>query len=365
MRLILSLLAAAAVSSLISGYFINSLNYFIAFFQEHWEIMIWATPIAGLLLAWSYHWKYFRNCEAETSPMLAPFIFLTSCWSHLFGASVGREGAAAQIGSSISEFIRRRDHHEEHRRNLFAHVGAAAAFAAAIGTPWSAISFAMEYKRKPNLENFLASAGAAGIGYWITGLIHVHHWIPPTVSFEWSQLAATPTLLITLLLFAGTAAYFFLEKGVGHFLKKWPKWIPLLASGSVLTIATVLVGSAHFNNLGVDLLNASFFETAQWKDFFGKFFFTFVSIAGGWKGGSFTPLMACGSLLGSASAWLVGGGVSSGVGAALGLFCFVNKKFHIPFTSIILTGELLGWRLGLLSIPLHLLIRLLRSNHAP
>jgi H+/Cl- antiporter ClcA len=355
MKLILSLLAAAVLSSIIAGLFIESLNVFVALFLRYWQWLLWATPAAGLAIFGLRCLKPFRNCEEETSPMLTPFIFLTACWSQLFGASTGREGAAIQIGPSIAEFIRRRVGHEEGARWMFAHVGSAAAFAAAFGTPWSAILFAMEYKRKPSFKNLLASFCAAWIGFEITGLMRVHHWIPPKlISLDWTQLKILPCLILIAVLFVGVAAYFFLERKVLALMKKCPFWLPLVASGTILTLATLWLANPQFNNFGIVLLNSSFVSPTEWNKVFGKTLFTFISLTGGWQGGSFIPLMACGAMMGSAITWIVG--LPYAAGAGMGLFCFVNKKFHIPLTSILLSGEILGWKFALLSAPLHLLI---------
>jgi H+/Cl- antiporter ClcA len=103
-------------------------------------------------------------------------------------------------------------------------------------------------------------------------------------------------------------------------------------------------------------MDESFYGAASFQDAIGKLAFTLVSLVGGWKGGAFVPLMAAGALWGSALSGLTSS-LTSGTGAALGIFCIINKRFDVPFTCIALTGEFFGWKMALISVPMHLAIK--------
>jgi len=79
--------------------------------QYRW--LIWLLPVAGLLVAWLYR-RYgagsdaginllINETRAPTHPIplrMAPLVLFGTLTSHLFGASVGREGTAVQLGGS-------------------------------------------------------------------------------------------------------------------------------------------------------------------------------------------------------------------------------------------------------------------------
>ncbi|VTP95651.1 Voltage gated chloride channel [Sphingobacterium daejeonense] len=78
--------------------------------------MIAFLPVAGLLIGLLYHY-YGRNVEAgnnllidnihnpkEIIPLrMAPFVYLGTIVTHLFGGSAGREGTAIQMAGSIAD----------------------------------------------------------------------------------------------------------------------------------------------------------------------------------------------------------------------------------------------------------------------
>ena len=75
---------------------------------------------------------------------VAPLIIFSTVVSHFFGASVGREGAALQLGGSIGSFLGRIIRLDEKDRRVMIMCGMSAAFAALFGTPMAAAIFAIE-----------------------------------------------------------------------------------------------------------------------------------------------------------------------------------------------------------------------------
>ena len=78
---------------------------------------------------------------SELSPSLAPCVFLGSCLSHLFGASVGREGAALQLGGSLATFIAKLFKLDDNERHTLLQCGMAGLFSGLFGTPVAAAFF--------------------------------------------------------------------------------------------------------------------------------------------------------------------------------------------------------------------------------
>ena len=75
---------------------------------------------------------------------MAPLIFFSTIFSHLVGASVGREGAALQLGGSIGYFLGKVFHVKKDDLGSMVMTGMSAAFSALLGTPLTATVFAME-----------------------------------------------------------------------------------------------------------------------------------------------------------------------------------------------------------------------------
>ena len=79
--------------------------------------LLWLLPIGGAVIAGLYkiagmeHDKgtnYVLEAVRSNDPLTiktAPLVFIGTVITHLFGGSSGREGAALQIGGSISSFI--------------------------------------------------------------------------------------------------------------------------------------------------------------------------------------------------------------------------------------------------------------------
>lgn len=85
--------------------------------QHGW--ILYLLPLAGLLIVWAYHvtgmaddkgTEYIIGAVREGRILrirTAPLIFIGTVLTHLCGGSAGREGAALQLGGSMSNFLGR------------------------------------------------------------------------------------------------------------------------------------------------------------------------------------------------------------------------------------------------------------------
>ena len=113
-------------------------------------------PAAGLLIVWLY-----RACREEKNRgtdmvieavsaneevtfATAPLIFISTILSHCVSASLGREGAALQLGGSLGNLIGKVMKLDEKDKKVAVMCGMSAGFAALFGTPLAAAVFAME-----------------------------------------------------------------------------------------------------------------------------------------------------------------------------------------------------------------------------
>ena len=113
-------------------------------------------PLAGLLIVFLYKTFHYENNagtdtvidsihkEAHIPLRMSGLIFISTLLTVLFGGSVGREGAAMQIGGSIGEQLGEKFRFNEKDRKIILMSGISAAFSALFGTPMAAAFLAME-----------------------------------------------------------------------------------------------------------------------------------------------------------------------------------------------------------------------------
>ena len=75
---------------------------------------------------------------------MSVLVFFSTLISHLAGASVGREGAALQIGGSLGGYLGKLLKLDETEKKTMIMCGMSAAFSALFGTPMAASIFSME-----------------------------------------------------------------------------------------------------------------------------------------------------------------------------------------------------------------------------
>jgi H+/Cl- antiporter ClcA len=103
------------MAGLTSAAFLKSLEWATDRRLEH-PNLLWALPLFGLVTGLTYHYAGGRSAAGSsmiideiheprtwTPRRMVPLIFVFSVGSHLFGASVGREGAAVQMAAGITD----------------------------------------------------------------------------------------------------------------------------------------------------------------------------------------------------------------------------------------------------------------------
>ncbi len=148
-------LLIGVVCGLLGTAFHWGIDWVTRYRSEHMAV-IWLLPLAGVATLLLY-----RLCRVsfdagtnliitsvvtgEHIPvLLAPLITAGTLLSHLFGASVGREGAALQLGGTIGHNLGELMRFDEDDVRVLAMSGMAACFSAMFGTPVSAAVFVLE-----------------------------------------------------------------------------------------------------------------------------------------------------------------------------------------------------------------------------
>lgn len=288
--------------------------------RSHFPWIVAGLPLAGFLVAWIYG-KIGKSVEAGNNLLIdeihdpktivpfrmAPLILFGTVVSHLFGASVGREGTAVQMGGAISDqFSHWLKLHGEHRKLLLM-AGISAGFASVFGTPLAGMVFALEVLaigklRYDALLPCLIAAISADQVCLLWGAHHTVYAIPEIPDHLPFTIAA---VAVGGLLFGLTGrAFAFATHSLARRMKSWfpnPLMRPLVG-GAVLAALFLFLDAERYMGLGIPVIQESFFVSLSWVDSAAKFLFTVASIGSGFKGGEVTPLFYIGATLGNALA---------------------------------------------------------------
>lgn len=278
------------------------------------------------------------------SPKLTIAIIITSAISHLFGASVGREGAALQIGGSLSSLISRLFRLNQNQSEILIRAGMAGVFSAVFGTPITAFFFALEIVKVGtiHLKSVIPCLISSLSGFFTAAFLSAH---PerfalsdvPDISLHIILKVAILTILTALLSIGFCYALRYSSKFAKTVIKN--PYIRIILGGVLIVLLAILVGNQDYNGAGVNIIE-HIFENGTFRPeaFALKMLFTCICVAAGYKGGEIVPTLFIGATFGALISSLLG--LSIPFGAALGmviLFCGVT---NCPLASIFLGIEL-------------------------
>ena len=320
--------------------------------------LLFAMPLAGLAIVWSYRAAGMENDSGtnqiiasvrggERPPVrLAPLIFLGSVLTHLTGGSAGREGAALQIGGSISAGIGRLLRLGDRNVNTIIQCGMAGLFSALFGTPLTATVFALEvvnvgHFRYAALFPCLLSAltanaiprllGLPGEAYHLSGLPEPS----PGSMLRCGALAILAALV--------SIAFCVLMHEAGRLYQKYipNQYLRALAGAAFVILLTVIEGSGDYNGAGGHIIELAVEGQVHvpWA-FLWKMLFTALTLGAGFRGGEIVPTLFIGSTFGCAAGPLLG--LDPAFGAAVSMIALFCGVVNCPMASIFLAIELFG-----------------------
>lgn len=349
-----------ALLGVLGGAFYNSIAFVTKYRLTHSTVLL-ALPIGAVIILWLY-----KVCgdegdkgtnlvlsaihsDASIPLRMAPLIFISTVFSHLVGASVGREGAALQLGGSIGENIGKLFHISEKGKSTMIMVGMAASFSALFGTPMAAAVFALEVVivGQINYNAFLPAVLASFTARSVAYMLHApsqHYAIGAIPHFD-----IQPALLVALLaVLCGFVSMLFclcLHKGeaLGKKYFKNP-YVRAVVCGGCVLLLTYLMGDQTYNGAGADYIISCLNQQEKTLGFLWKILFTVLSITAGYKGGEIVPSFFIGASFGCLFGHLMG--FSPSLCAAIGMgavFCGVTNA---PLSAFIICIELFGFSIA-------------------
>lgn len=358
--LLLAVVIAALVGSA-SALFLFSLDWATATrLQHHWLILL--LPFAGFAVGWIYL-RLGRSVEAgnnlileevhspaNTIPLrMAPLVFIGTVVSHLFGASVGREGTAVQMGASIADRFTPLLGLDNDARRMVLMAGVSAGFSSVFGTPLAGAIFGLEVMAIGRMHYtaifpcLVAAVVADQVGL-MWGVHHTHY-----------AMSSIPTMSVWVLgavIVAGccfglvSRAFADATHLIGGMMKKRIAYAPLrpFIGGAVVAAAVYLLHADRYIGLGIPVIVDAFQHPLAPWDFLGKLIFTVTSLGSGFKGGEVTPLFYVGATLGNALAPLLH--LPFAFLAGLGFVAVFAGAANTPIASTLMAIELFGADIG-------------------
>ncbi len=357
---LVGILAGLACSALI-----GSLQAVTSWRLQH-PIWVVALPVVGFFSAWLYdrygksvssgHALVFEEIHDPKTVIpfrMTPLIFFGTLLTHLGGGSAGREGTAVQMGSSLADQLSRFFIVTPRERRRLLMAGLSAAFGATLGAPWAGGIFGMEViqRGKIDMEAAFECFWSSWMGY------ETVRWLAPIAGIPLSEYPPLDTILYDLRTIAVVLAFGLACGGCAwafsrttHILELlWEAYVPYeplrpFFAGLVLAAFYLWEGSHRYEGLGISVIQEAFRAPVDTLTPFWKFIASAVTVASGFKGGEFIPLVFVGSTLGSAVSTYLH--VDTALLASLGFAAVFAGAANVPVTGTLLLMEIFGVRIG-------------------
>ena len=316
----------------------------------------WLLPLAGALVAGTYH-RWGGRAKGGTPYVIeqshihthgvparmAPLIFAGSTIGHLFGASVGREGAALQMAGSVTDTVAAAARLTNRQRRTLVAASLAGGWGGVFAVPFTGVVFALQVCRGHRLRTIAPALVSAFTAKWVVDALGYEMSDRPRLPksewtvglpFKFALFGVAVGLLARL--FVGTVKW--VKRRAARRLHQ-----PVVRAmvGGVATILLVLAFGNGYVGLSTPLYSNAIAggDVSGWQPFL-KLLFTAVALGTGYVGGEVLPLFVMGATLGGALAPALG--ASAPMFAAAGAPAAFASAASVAITGVVLSVEQFG-----------------------
>lgn len=343
------------LTGVISYGFLRALDWATETRLQHGWLQ-WLLPLAGAVVVGSYH-RWGGRAKGGTPYVIeqshifthgvparmAPFIFGGATIGHLFGASVGREGAALQMAGSVTDTAARAARLSITQRRTLIAASLAGGWGAVFAVPVTGVVFALQVCRGHRLRALVPAVISAATGTWVVQLLGYELSDRPRLpKAEWT--IGLPFKLAMLGIAVGVLARLFVGtlKRVKRVATHWfHRPVVRAVAGGAVTVALVWLFGNGYVGLSTPLYSNAIAggDVSVWEPLL-KLVFTAVALGTGYVGGEVLPLFVMGATLGGAMAPSLG--ASGPLFAAAGAPAAFASAASVALTGVVLSVEQFG-----------------------
>ena len=273
-------------------------------------------------------------------------IFLSAILSHFGGASVGKEGAALQIGGSLGTLFADVFRLDEYDQKIMIMAGMSALFGSVFGTPIGAAIFPIEVVSigvmyyTALFPCIISSFFGAWVARKMSAPVSVFRIMGKVGALQPQNLVFA--VVIGILCAVLSVIFTDLLKKTG---KLYARYIPnpyvRVVVGAAVFITLISVFSTeYYASTGAALIDSALFDYVPPYAFLVKMLMTAVVIGAGFKGGEIVPTLSIGACFGAAIGLLFN--IDTHFTASLGMFGLFAGVTNCPIASTFMAIEMFG-----------------------
>lgn len=338
-----------------SALLINT-NDFLTELRQDNSFLVYFLPIGGLLIGYIYMFfgkgsrkgndliiGHIHHGQGKVPLRMGPIVFICTFITHLFGGSTGREGAAIQMGASISEGVNRLFKVDKIDKRILIISGISGGFGSAFGSPIAGTIFGIEaiVIGKTKYEALIPCFVASFVGHFtatLLGIQHEHFVIQslPTLN----TITLVKVIVVSVIFGLTSVLYSQIRHCVKNLCDKYLKNLMLRAFvGGLLIIAlTLLIGSKDYLGRGLPMVERAFKGEVPPFAFFAKIVFTAITMGTGFRGGEVIPLFFIGATLGNTLSPILG--LPTSFLAAIGMIGVFCGAANTPISAFLFSIEM-------------------------
>ncbi|MCC5911061.1 MAG: voltage-gated chloride channel family protein [Clostridiaceae bacterium] len=333
-----------------------NLNDFLTEVRQGNPVLLFFLPLGGILIGYIYMYygkgsrkgndlilEHIHHGQGEIPLRMGPIVFVCTFITHLFGGSTGREGAAIQMGASISEGVNKLFKVDQIDRRILILSGISGGFGSAFGAPLTGTIFGMEAITigRTKYEALVPCTVASFVGHYVATAWGIHHdnFIIQNVP-DINTINLMKVIGLSIIFGFTSVLYSQLRHEIKRLSDKYLKNLMLRAmiGGMIIIALTFIIGSRDYLGRGLPMVERAFEGNVPPFAFLAKIVFTAVTMGTGFRGGEVIPLFFIGATLGNTLSTIVN--LPTSFLAAIGMIAVFSGAANTPISAFLFSVEM-------------------------